>query len=127
MTHVGLEFAALGAVQGAVRGMIAREAKRGIVHVAVIGAADGVRLVAVGRTRDALLRRVAEYVERRVDLELPEEEAARIRRQLASGEIEAAVHGYFACDARRWDEEWLHLTTAREPRARARGAVASAA
>jgi hypothetical protein len=82
------------------------------VHVAVVGAADGVRLVAVGRTRRAPFRRLAAYVRVRVDVELPEDDARLVRRRLGAGDLEGAVRAYFACGARRWDEEWLHLTTA---------------
>jgi hypothetical protein len=81
------------------------------LHVAVVGAADGVRMVAVAYSLDELLRRLADYVTRRLDLELPKSAAREVRSQLASGALAAAVKLYFSCNDRRWDEEWLHVTT----------------
>jgi hypothetical protein len=96
------------------RPIVPWELPAGNTHVAVVGAADGVRMVAVTRSPNALLRRLAEYVERRIDLELPKREARQVRSHLASGELAAAVRVYFSCRTRRWDEEWLHVTTVRD-------------
>jgi hypothetical protein len=79
--------------------------------VAVVGAADGVRLVALGSTREEVLERVAEYVKARVEFEHAATDARRIRQLLAAGAIDAALEAYFESGDRRWDEEWLHVAT----------------
>src|SRR5688572_6620754 len=59
------------------------------LHVAVVGAADGVRMVAVAYSLDDLLRRLADYVTRRLRME----NARRLLREtdLTVSEIAAAT------------------------------------
>jgi hypothetical protein len=75
-------------------------------HVAVVLAADGVRFVASGHSRDALRARLAEYVASNAE-RLWSADEARVRRLLALGDADAAVAHYFATVGARWDEEWL--------------------
>jgi hypothetical protein len=75
-------------------------------HVAVVLAADGVRFVASGHSRDALRAQLAEYVASNVE-RLWAADGTRVRRLLARGDADAAVAHYFATVGSRWDEEWL--------------------
>ena len=79
------------------------------LHVAVVWAADGPRLVAAAPTRGAVLERVADYVAAHAPDQLAPDDAARVAAHLCSDDYESAAHHYFAVAARRWDEERLHL------------------
>ena len=96
----------------------------GPLHLAVVHGPDDVRLTALAENRTGILRQVGRYVERRVEIELAPTDAERVRRQLAAGELAAAVTSYFTAP-HRWDTEFLHLgrikqpgTTRSEPRQR---------
>lgn len=75
--------------------------------VAVVLNADGVRFTAVAESREASVRRVAEYVERRLDVHLWPDDAACVRALLDAGDHDAAVTRYFERVGDRWDDEWL--------------------
>jgi hypothetical protein len=77
------------------------------IYVAMVHAADGLRLVVAGASRAELVRRLAEYVRRRAVHMLTDEHARHVRGLLARGEMEAAVETYFGLVGERWDEEWL--------------------
>lgn len=83
------------------------EAAEGALFVAVVHAADGVRLVAAGASRPELVRQIAEYVRGRAAHVLRADHARHVRVLLARGELEAAVEVYFGLVGERWDEEWL--------------------
>jgi len=84
---------------------------RAELFVAVVHAADGVRLVAAAESRAELVRRLAEYVRRRAVHVLRAQHARHVRELLARGELEGAVEVYFGLVGERWDDEWL-VTTA---------------
>ena len=84
------------------------------VFVAVVHAADGLRLATAAASRAELVQRLAEYVRRRAEHALRAEHARHVRGLLARGELEAAVEVYFGTVGERWDEEWL--VTAALPR-----------
>jgi hypothetical protein len=94
---------------------IAPEVEQEPIHVAVVTAADGVRLVALATSMEELLVKVAEYVEPRVVAELPLGSAMEVMDHLIAGRNEAAVKRYFDCASRRWDVESLHMTTVPKP------------
>ena len=77
------------------------------VFVAVVHAADGLRLQAVAESRAELVRRLAEYVRRRAAHVLRAEHARHVCGLLARDELEAAVEVYFGLVGECWDEEWL--------------------
>jgi hypothetical protein len=77
------------------------------VFVAVVHAADGLRLAAAAESRDELVRRLAEYARRRAPHTLRAEHARHVRELLARRELEAAVEVYFGLVGERWDAEWL--------------------
>jgi hypothetical protein len=79
----------------------------GALFVAVVHAADGVRLAVAADSRLDLVRRVAEYVRRRAVHMLREDHARHVRALLARGELEGAVEVYFGLVGERWDKEWL--------------------
>ena len=84
---------------------------RAELFVAVVHAADGVRLVVAAESRPELVRRLAEYVRRRAVHVLRAAHARHVRELLARGELEGAVEVYFGLVGERWYEEWL-VTTA---------------
>jgi hypothetical protein len=84
---------------------------RAELFVAVVHAADGVRLVATAVSRAEIVRRLAEYVRRRAVHVLRADHARHVRELLARGELEGAIEVYFGLVGERWDEEWL-VTTA---------------
>jgi hypothetical protein len=75
----------------------------GIVH-----AADGIRFIALGPTREVMVRRLADYVREHAPHHLGPENAGRIAGLLSGGAWEVAVGLYFATVGSQWDEEWLH-------------------
>jgi hypothetical protein len=77
------------------------------VFVAVVHAADGVRLAVAAGSRAELVRRLAEYAWRRAAHVLRAEHARYVRTLVARGEPEAAVEVYFGLVGERWDKEWL--------------------
>lgn len=79
-------------------------------HTAFVYALDGVRFVAAAASHRAVIRRVAQYVERRADDALWANDAGRVRRLLEDGAHEEAVELYFALAGQRWDEEWIVVT-----------------
>ena len=79
----------------------------GPLFVALVLAADGVLYAATAPSREASLRRVAEFVGSRLDTRLWPDDAAEVRALLADGRHGAAVSRYFDRVGRRWDEEWL--------------------
>lgn len=82
-------------------------ASSGTVLVAVVHAADGVRLAVAAASRAELVRRLAEYVRRRGRYVLLPDHARHLGSLLARGELEAAVEAYFGRVGQRWGEEWL--------------------
>jgi hypothetical protein len=83
------------------------------LHVAVVHAADGVRVVMAEGSRASLLLRLAEYVRGRAPHALWPDEAERVRRALAAGRRREAIEVYFAEVGRRWDAEVLFTTRVR--------------
>jgi hypothetical protein len=81
------------------------------VFVAVVHAADGVRLATVAESRAELVRSLADYVRRQAAYVLTVEHARHVRGLLARGELEAAVEVYFGTVGERWEEEWLVTAT----------------
>jgi hypothetical protein len=79
-------------------------------HTALVYALDGVRFVAAASSRRALMRRVAEYVQRQAGEMLWEGDARRVDQLLVGAAYEEAVELYFALVGKRWDEEWILLT-----------------
>ena len=79
-------------------------------HTAVVYAIDGVRFVAAATSRRALLRRVAQYVERHAGDRLWANDARRVHHLLDVAAHEEAVELYFALVGERWDEEWIVLS-----------------
>jgi hypothetical protein len=77
------------------------------VHIAVVRAPDGVRLVAACRTERELLCNLSAYVTRRAARQLWPADAQRVRSLAAGGALEAAVDFYFARVGERWDSEEL--------------------
>jgi hypothetical protein len=77
------------------------------LHVALVLAADGVRLAHAERSRPALVRRLAAYVAERGEHALWPDHARWLRGLLERGAFEAAVELYFGLVGARWDEEWL--------------------
>lgn len=80
------------------------------LFVAVVHAADGIRLLAAVRSRIELVRRLAEYARRRGVHVLRPEHARHMRALITRGELEAAVELYFGLVGERWDKEWLVTT-----------------
>ena len=108
MTATAPSFA-LGTV--ATRSIAEPPPPAGTLCVAVVHAADGVRLAAAASSRVEIVRRLAEYVQRRLSQTLWPEDARHVRSLLMRGELEAAVEVYFGRVGRRWDEEWLVTTS----------------
>jgi hypothetical protein len=79
-------------------------------HTALVYALDGLRFVATAASRRTLIRRLADYVERRTSDSLWPADARQVEMLLAHGAEEEAVELYFALVGKRWDEEWLFLT-----------------
>ena len=77
------------------------------VHVAIVSARDGVRLVAACRTERELLRRLARYVIHHATWQLWPADARRVRSLVARGALVAAIDCYFARVGERWDDERL--------------------
>ena len=77
------------------------------VYVAVVHTVERVRFATAAVSRAALFERLAGYVRERVDDELREDGARRVRDLLAEDELEEAVLHYFARVGERWDAEWL--------------------
>ena len=77
------------------------------VFVAVVHAADGVRLATAAESRAELVCSLADYVRGQAEYALSVEHARHVRGLLARGELEAAVEVYFGTVGQRWDEEWL--------------------
>ena len=75
--------------------------------VAVVHAADGVRLLVATDSRRELVLRLAEYARQRCNHALRPDHARHLRGLLVRGEFEAAVELYFGLVGQRWDEEWL--------------------
>ena len=79
-------------------------------HTAVVYALDGVRFVAAAPSRRALMRRVADYVQRHAAEKLWADDARYVHQLVAGSAHEEAVELYFALVGQRWDEEWIVLT-----------------
>ena len=79
------------------------------LHLALILAADGPRLLTAAPTRPALLERVAGYVARYAPHQLWPDDAAYVFTLLDGGHHERAIRHYFDAD-RRWDREELQLS-----------------
>jgi hypothetical protein len=79
------------------------------LHVALIWADDGPRLLTAAPTREAVLERVAGYVSVYAPHQLGPEDAACVAELLDGGSHGDAIRHYFEAD-RRWDEEQRHLT-----------------
>jgi len=79
------------------------------LHVAVVLAPDGPRLLTAAPTRAALLESVAGYVAAHAPDRLWPEDASRVARQLRDGDHEGAIRHYFETTDRPWDEEQLHV------------------
>ncbi len=79
-----------------------------LLRAAVVLDADGARFVAVGHSRPALLRQLADYVAANLTRLWPDD-ASRVRRLLARGAAGAALRHYLAAVGRRWDAEWVEL------------------
>jgi hypothetical protein len=80
-----------------------------VTYVAVVRAADGVRLAVAAPTSRGIVARLARYVRARAPETLWPADARRVRRLLARGERWPAIVEYFATVGRRWDEETLQL------------------
>jgi hypothetical protein len=78
------------------------------LHLALICAADGPRLLTAAPTRPALLERIAGYVARYAPHQLWPDDAAHVAALLDDGHHEVAIRRYFEAE-RRWDAEQLHL------------------
>ena len=98
-----------GRVPNAVPSPAARAstARTALAHAAIGHAADGVRFVALGRSRAAVLAQLGAYVGRNAGERLWPAAARSVRRLLRAGAVDAAVAAYFAAVGARWDEEWL--------------------
>lgn len=83
----------------------------GPLHLAVVHGADEVHLVAAGRNREALIERLARLLEKEVDIQLWDEEAAHFRLLLESGDAAQAVEHYFREVGKRWDPAHLRIET----------------
>jgi hypothetical protein len=79
------------------------------VHIAVVYAIDGVRLVSAGESQEAVAARLAEYVGEQAEHALRPDGAARIRALLRGGSPWEAVQLYFARVGERWDREYLQI------------------
>lgn len=79
------------------------------LHVAVIWAGDGPRLVTAAATRPALIDRVAAYVTAHAAEQLSPEDAEHVESCLLDGDLDGAISHYFDVARRRWDEESLHI------------------
>lgn len=76
--------------------------------IAIVYAADGVRFVAVGRSRAVLVSRLAVYVMEQAPRQLWPDDASRVHQMLSGGALDVAIDLYFASVGNRWDKEWLH-------------------
>lgn len=76
--------------------------------IAVVYAADGVRFLAVGRSRAALISRLAVYVREQAPWKLWPDVATGVHDLLSSGALDVAIDLYFTSVGDRWDPEWLH-------------------
>jgi hypothetical protein len=79
------------------------------LHVAVVLAADGPRLLTAAPTRAALLESVAGYVAAHAPDRLWPDDASRVAEHLRDGDHEGAIRHYFETGDRPWDEEQLHV------------------
>ena len=86
------------------------------LHVAVIWAGDGPRLVTAAATRPALLERVSAYVAAHAAEQLWPEDAAHIDSCVQAGDHDGAISHYFDAAGRRWDDEQLHLCSVEDIR-----------
>jgi hypothetical protein len=77
------------------------------LHVAVVHTANAVHLVTAATSRAALTDRLSDYVRRRAGSQLWPNDARRLRRLLAKGQLDEAIELYFASVGERWDEERL--------------------
>lgn len=80
-----------------------------VLHAAAVFTQEGVQLVTAGRTREALMRSLARYVERQATTMLWPEDALRLRGLLAGGQAAEAVALYFATVGERWEREFLKI------------------
>jgi hypothetical protein len=81
------------------------------VYAAIIHDADGVRLLVVGASREAVTAGLARYVRRHAAERLWPHDRRRVERLLARGMLDAAVGEYFERVGARWDEECLYRGT----------------
>jgi hypothetical protein len=79
-----------------------------LCSVAIVYAHDGVRFVAAGLSRSALVSPLASYVMEQARLQLWPEDASRIEQLLSDGAPQGAIDLYFAAVGNRWDKEWLY-------------------
>lgn len=79
------------------------------VSMAVVHSPDGIRFVTTGRSRDAVVARLAVYVRDRCPDMLSPAAGHRVGDLLATGQLHAAVRMYFAHVGERWDDEFLAL------------------
>jgi hypothetical protein len=86
---------------------VTRDVSTSGLHTAVVYAPDGVRLVAAAPSRRALIRRIADYVERHANETLWPNDTRLVHQLLAEAAHEQAVELYFALVGERWDEEWI--------------------
>lgn len=86
------------------------EPARAPLYLAVIHAADGVRLLAVAEDRAALTEQVAAYVRENASINLWPRDAAEVHALLRRGDAATAIQRYFDTCGTRWDQEWLTVT-----------------
>lgn len=79
------------------------------IHLGVVHGPGEVYMVAVGRSHQAMMCRLAEGLREDVHLQLWEEDAIRFLQLLEEGDPEAAVALYFARVGERWDPARLRV------------------
>lgn len=87
------------------------ERSAGAYYVGVVSGWRTVRFVAVAPSRERLDEQLAGYVESQLDSQLFPEDAERVLELLRQQQQRAAIELYLSRVGRRWDQEWLTVTT----------------
>lgn len=77
------------------------------LHVAVVYAHDGIRLLTAAHSSDAVAESLAAYIHGQADILLWPADAQRVRGLLKTGDTEEAITFYFARVGERWEREQL--------------------
>lgn len=84
------------------------EQRKHDLHVAVVYAPDGIRLLTAALSEEVVAERLAAHIDAQADFLLWPADAHQVRVLLETGDTEEAIALYFGRVGERWEREYLH-------------------